>query len=361
MAAAIYASKQRRSVLVLEKGKYPRHKVCGEYLSKETIRLLNGMGINLKEEAVSISNLTLSSTSGKTASMELPLGGLGISRFKLEKMLFDLCVDQGVTFLCNQEVTNIRSSKEETTCTLLNGMVFKGQLLLSAVGKHSRLTKQPFRKGSFVAFKNYYKADWNNEKVGLYNFNGGYCGLSKVETGDVNVCLMVKQNLLKKHKNLDQLIEHVLTKNPLLRDFFKQATPVLDKPLTASNINFENRPIIDNGVFSAGDNAGMIYPLAGNGMAIALQQGTKFAELANDFFLNKISRNEIEILYESYCQKNFSRRKFFGKLYQLFMGNKFGSLIAIRIMGLGTFFSSWIIKQTHGSNSTETYIQSDEV
>ena len=69
-----------------KKNSYPKHKVCGEYISNEVIPYLNFLGIDpIKEGAKKITKVQISTTEGNLISGELPLGGFGMSRF------LDLC------------------------------------------------------------------------------------------------------------------------------------------------------------------------------------------------------------------------------------------------------------------------------
>jgi hypothetical protein len=62
-------------VLLIEKNSYPKHKVCGEYISNEVLPYLNSLGIDpIKEGAKQISKVQVSTTKGNLIKAELPLG-----------------------------------------------------------------------------------------------------------------------------------------------------------------------------------------------------------------------------------------------------------------------------------------------
>src|SRR5687768_11448914 len=84
LAAAIQLSNQGHSIILFEKEKYPFHKVCGEYISLESWDFLCGLGLPLNEmDLPIIKRFILTSPNGKSFNTKLPLGGFGISRFKL--------------------------------------------------------------------------------------------------------------------------------------------------------------------------------------------------------------------------------------------------------------------------------------
>ena len=85
---AIHLSKFKYRVLIIEKNSYPKHKVCGEYISNEVLPYLNSLGIDpIKEGAKKISKVQDSTTKSNLIKGELHLGGLGMSRYFLESLL----------------------------------------------------------------------------------------------------------------------------------------------------------------------------------------------------------------------------------------------------------------------------------
>ena len=87
-------------MLLIEKNNYPKHKVCGEYISNEVLPYLEFLDINpFNFGAVKIDRFELSTTKGNLISAKLPLGGFGISRYKLDFELSKKAIKNGVTIL----------------------------------------------------------------------------------------------------------------------------------------------------------------------------------------------------------------------------------------------------------------------
>ena len=100
LSSAIHLSKQNLSVLVIEKNSYPKHKVCGEYISNEVLPYLEFLDIDVfKLGAKKIDKFQLSTTKGQLISADLPLGGFGISRFCLDEALANKALENGVEIL----------------------------------------------------------------------------------------------------------------------------------------------------------------------------------------------------------------------------------------------------------------------
>ena len=102
----------------------------------------------------------------------------------------------------------------------------------------------------------------------------------------------------KKHKNINDFQENVVFKNKFLKQIFKQTTPIFEKPLSISQISFETKKPVENHMIMCGDSAGMIHPLCGNGMSMAIQS----AQIASKLILNYLkgtqtTRHQLEKSY----------------------------------------------------------------
>src|SRR5271154_664542 len=91
LSLSIQLAKAGFLVGVFEKEQYPFHKVCGEYISFESWNFLQELGIPLSDwNLPTIRRLMVSSPNGKYLEHDLPLGGFGISRYKLDAALADI-------------------------------------------------------------------------------------------------------------------------------------------------------------------------------------------------------------------------------------------------------------------------------
>src|SRR5215218_1649996 len=100
LAISILLAKSGHSVILFEKEKYPFHKVCGEYISMESWDFLEALGLSLSDLALpEIDTLNLTAPGGKSFTTKLPLGGFGISRYKMDNLLSVLARESGVRLL----------------------------------------------------------------------------------------------------------------------------------------------------------------------------------------------------------------------------------------------------------------------
>jgi menaquinone-9 beta-reductase len=351
---AIHLSKFDKKVLLIEKNSYPKHKVCGEYISNEVLPYLAFLEINPFDfGAVKIDNFQLSTTKNKVITAKLPLGGFGISRHQLDFILSEKAKENGV-ILVQDTVLNVDFKKDIFTVETKENKNFTSKIAIGAFGKRSLLDVKMNRdfirkKSPYLGVKIHVKGDFPSDLVALHNFKGGYCGVSKVENNAVNLCYITNYSAFKKHKNIDDFQENIVFKNTFLKDIFNNTNPIWEKPLSISQISFETKKPVENHMIMCGDAAGMIHPLCGNGMSMAIQS----AQLASKLILNYsegniLTRKELENKYISAWKKQFKWRLKAGHFIAMLFRNDKIANVLLAVLRVAPFLLPIIIKQTHG-------------
>ena len=140
----------------------------------------------------------------------------------------------------------------------------------------------------------------------------------------------------------------ILGQNPFLKDIFSSAVPLFDQPVTIAQISFDKRSQVEKHVLLIGDAAGMITPLSGNGMSMALH-GSKIACRCIDAFLrNQLVRHEMEQEYIDQWNRQFGKRLRVGRLLQGLFGSDSGSNFLIHSLKPFPKIVAFLIRQTHG-------------
>ncbi|MFD2907807.1 NAD(P)/FAD-dependent oxidoreductase [Flavobacterium ardleyense] len=354
LTAAIDLLNRNFKVVVFEKNEYPKHKVCGEFISNEVLPYLENLGLNIDSlQPTHIFKTELSTHSGKTIKAKLPLGGFGVSRYRLDYYLSKKVLDLGGKIIVDN-VQTIDYLEDNFTITTQTDQIFQSKVVLGAFGKRSNLDielKRKFiqQKSPWLGVKAHYSGDFPNDIVGLHNFKGGYCGVSKVENNAINICYLVQFESFKKYKNITDFQENVLYQNKNLEKILKESKMIFDNPLTISQISFEDKPKIENHILMLGDSAGLIHPLCGNGMAMAIHSAKIASELVGDFLNNKISRVNLEASYTSIWNKTFKNRLKFGKFLSKLLLNPYLSKVTMNLLLVFPFLLPIIIKKTHGN------------
>lgn len=353
LSGAIHLSQKGLTVTLIEKSSYPRHKVCGEYVSNEILPYLNWLDLDIsKLHPTHISKFEFTTRKGKVASAKLPLGGFGISRYELDNFLYQKASANGCTII-KEMATNVSFSNDLFTITTPT-QVLSSKIVLGAFGKRSNidqiLSRDFFiKKSPWLAVKAHYQGNFSNDTVALHNFNGGYCGVSKVENDIINICYLADYETFKQYKNIDDYQRNVLYQNKHLKSVFENGKLLFDKPITISQISFDKKQPVENHILMIGDTAGLIHPLCGNGMAMAIHGAKIASELVLDYYSGKIkSREQLETTYKQQWKKHFGKRLFMGRLLAKVLRNKTitNALVAVTV-ALPSLLPG-IIKQTHG-------------
>lgn len=355
LTAAIHLSKEGFSVLLIEKKEYPHHKVCGEYVSNEVIPYLEtlGLAINTLKPKV-IDTFVLSSSTGKSVQTKLPLGGFGISRYAFDQALYQRAIAHKVNFLFDTVTAFQFEADRFEVLTETNNKQY-APIVIGAYGKRSALDKglkRSFtdRKSSWLGVKSHFQYDdFPENQVALHNFTGGYGGLSKTETGAVNFCYLASYESFRKERNIANFNANVVAKNPFLASFLRDAKPIFKEPLSIAQIAFHQKSAVENHILMCGDTAGLIHPLCGNGMAMAIHSA-KIASEGIVEYLNSTDRNrsQLEFDYTKKWNRTFSRRLWTGRNLQSLLLREKLSALAVQTAIKSPVLLRALIKNTHG-------------
>jgi flavin-dependent dehydrogenase len=345
-------------VILYEKEKYPFHRVCGEYISMESWAFLKELGIPLDDMKLPrIKKLEVTGTDGRTIEHPLPLGGFGISRYKLDVMLSEIATACGVKVCCDTKVTDVRYVNDQHIVES-NGKCITATAAAGSFGKRSNLDikwKRPFTQEKPTALNNYIgvkyhvKTIFPKDRISLHNFSDGYCGISAIEDDKYCLCyLTTAENLRQSGHSIPAMEKKILSVNPHLKEIFRNADFMTKEPVTISQVSFERKSLLHEHMLLTGDAAGMITPLCGNGMSMALHGSKILAGLLTSFLKGQISRIEMEKLYEKEWGSRFSGRLRTGRMIQSMFGKPWvtnGFLSAMKpFPGLLT----QLVRQTHG-------------
>ena len=122
--------------------------------------------------------------------------------------------------------------------------------------------------------------------------------------------------------------------------------------MTISQISFENKKPVEDHIIMVGDSAGLIHPLCGNGMAMAIHSGKIASELILESIdTNNLNRQKLELDYIDLWQKVFKQRIQTGRWIQKILMNPKASKIGFSIAKNFPFIVPKLIQKTHGGTS----------
>lgn len=359
LVSSIELARRGFSVTVVERKQYPFHRVCGEYISNEVRPYLESLGLKINELGIKeIQRFCFTSPSGRILETDLDLGGFGISRYKLDFALYELAKKVGVQFVLGETVdsppvpngeVNPKSFEIKTQSNLR----FQAKVVLGSFGKNSKMDKVLDRdfthqKSPYVGVKYHIRTNFPQDLIALHNFRDGYCGISAIEDDKYCLCYLTTRDNVRKHGNIANMEHEVLWKNPHLKRIFNESEFLYEKPEVINEFSFSPKKTVENHILMVGDAAGLITPLCGNGMAIAIHSGKIAAELTTDFLNKKINRQELEHSYQKIWKDEFSARLWVGRTVQRLFGDEWLSELALSSFSLAKPLLRFVISKTHG-------------
>lgn len=358
LGLSIQLAKKGYKVILFEKEKYPFHKVCGEYISMESWGFLQSLGLDLKAMNVSaITELQVSAANGKMLQQKLSLGGFGISRYTLDNELVKIARTSGVIIEENCKVNDIHFNGVDFVADTSKGN-YKATIVCGCYGKRSNIDvkwKRPFvvaaknKLNNYIGVKYHVRTDLPGNIIALHNFENGYCGISKIEDDKYCLCyLTTADNLKRSEGSISAMEQNILSQNPYLEKIFAESETLYESPVTISQISFDKKAQVEDHVLMIGDAAGMITPLCGNGMSMALHASKLAAEQINLFLKGDILRSEMEKAYSKKWKQHFSKRLRAGRSIQRLFGRSWLTNSFIATIKHFPGAVNFLIRQTHG-------------
>lgn len=351
ISLSILLARAGKKVLVLEKKKFPAHKVCGEYVSNESKLFLRDLGLDADQQNwPQIHRVILSGPQGDILEEHLHMGGFGVSRYTLDQKLLNIALATGV--VVQQETTCSGYRKTGTTFEAFAGQkTWSCDILIGGFGRSScgNFFKPARPSENWVGIKYHVKSRFPSDQVALYLFPDGYAGASQVEENTYCFCYLVRAHRLHAFRgHIEQLEEEVLKTNPLLAEFLNKADKLWKEPLTVSNVTFDAKQPVHDGVFYLGDSAGSIAPLTGNGMSNAFRSAAILAPILLQHFNKNITKQEAESKYKKQWNQQMGRRIRTGRRIQQIFCTPQLTNIFFKIVKHSRWLRQAIIRRTHG-------------
>ncbi|MCU6791135.1 NAD(P)/FAD-dependent oxidoreductase [Paenibacillus sp. WQ 127069] len=318
--------------VLIDRQLFPRHKVCGEFLSPESQHTLKALGLMKAVESLQPSMITrIRLIFSHGAALEIPLPGhaLGVSRYLLDSTFHNEVLRSGAQLQTATSVTSVYPNEDgytiETKRDGLNKQI-QARTVIAAWGTHRRsVLPRSTPKGSVqsmhIGVKSHYSGIEMEPVVELYVFPGGYLGISPIEGGLVNVAALLTQSAFgKTEKTILGMIDAAARRSPKLYRKLAQATPVPGTQSAVSPIDLKRRPLAWDVIPHVGDAALMIPPLCGDGMSIALRSARLCGALADRYLRGDLTLGNWRHEYTQSIHREFKRPMRWGRFLQWLFG-----------------------------------------
>ncbi|HKW66305.1 MAG TPA: FAD-dependent oxidoreductase [Terriglobales bacterium] len=295
-AAAITSARSGARVLILEQGRFPRHKVCGEFVSAESLSLLKSLlpDTRLVDHAPRIPAARIF-LDGRQLYARIHPPAASISRFDLDLALWRAAEQAGAEARLQTPVQ--RLSGNGPFVLEAPGAAFEGRSVINASGRWSTLSPRLASPQKWLGIKAHFHEPSPPCSVDLYFVKSGYCGVQPLGPDLINVSAMVRAEAAT-------TLPDILSLHPALaarsRCWRPATEPVATSPL------FLRRPEPLRGhILLAGDAAGFVDPFVGDGIALALRTGAAATQSLLPFLRGEASLPTAGLAYQRLYQQNF--------------------------------------------------------
>lgn len=323
-SAAIHLALGGAQVLLLEQKKFPRPKLCGEFISPECLLHFEKLGVFQQMMAARGADL------GKTvfyarggSSVSVPslwfgsgANALGLSRAEMDERLLRRAADVGVTVLeetqavglefAGDQVTGVRckTNGEARNCfaPITIDATGRARVLARCLPSEALRSTSAKRRASVVAFK----AHLENAQVApgtceIYFYRGGYGGLSNVEGGLSNLCFIASARDVRAcGADAERVMRSVVCQNVRAAQTLATARPHSEW-LAVLLEGFGRRRLVPvKGLLAIGDAASFIDPFSGSGMLMALENGELVADVVSRHLPELKTQAGQEIVAQAY-------------------------------------------------------------
>lgn len=324
---AIRLAMQGFAVTLIEKDRFPREKLCGEFISPECFRHVEELGVKAAMLAAGGDRITETrffSPTGKSVGVPTKWFGhgefaLSLSRAEMDHLLLNRARSVGVKALDGIRVVGIKTDGDRIASIRTRGE--KGErseigadVFIDATGRSATLARfagfeapASHRGKGFVGFKAHLTGVEPAPGVcQIYFFDGGYGGLSQVENGKANFCFIVRSKVARGFiGKTNQLFEFVVARNHVASQRLNAAWPIHDW-LGVSVEGFGRRSVAPmENLFAVGDAGAFIDPFTGSGMLMAFESAQLLADCLSR---RSFSLRETGARYDLEHRRLFRRR-----------------------------------------------------
>ena len=319
-------------VTIIERERFPRHKLCGEFISPECFSHFEDLGILdniLSAGAERISETRFYDRRGHGFSVPSRVFAgcgfaLSLSRSALDARLLLRARQGGTNVYEGHRITNVHMDGDRIAFVKAVGeggaqRCFEADIFVDATGRSRVLSKLAGRSGTggpkrlkakrpiALGFKNHLSdTSISPETCEIYSFPGGYGGLTTVEDGTANLCFLMDPRAARKvGTDPNVLLKKAVCLNRRAAETLDRARPTCEWLAVSVNEFGRAAAASARNLFNVGDSAAFIDPFTGSGILMALESATLLASAISDHpeMIENAKRD-----YDASHRETFSRR-----------------------------------------------------
>lgn len=332
-----------RKVLLIDRKTFPRHKVCGEFLSPESIGILADLGFAPAIRTLGPAEIRATRIHAfGSAPLRIPLPGVawGLSRHALDEALHREVRLAGAEIATGTTIVSMRREADGYALNILRGgcaHTVQARAVVGAWGGGGRMSvltgaerRNKPASSPYLGVKMHYAGIEAPDEVELYFFEGGYLGLSPAGNGIVNAAALLDRRAIRDAPTaVHEWLALARSRSHALDRRLAGAKPVPGTQAAVAPVRLYAKPIPWDGIPLIGDACATIPPLCGDGMSMALRAAQLCATSAERYLCGELSLSEWEEDYARAIRGEFSGPLRWGNLVQRAAGRPLPARIAL--------------------------------
>jgi geranylgeranyl reductase family protein len=292
--AAVHLAANHHRVLLLDRKKFPREKICGDALLPDAMRCLDtiGMGEMVRAAGHEISTSALFSPSRN--EVEIPGYYLTIKRSLLDMIIARKAVDSGAAFACG-DVKQILVEPDGLVSFKIRGWdkCIRTRIGIIATGANIQLLRKlnwpAKKKFSGVGLRCYVRSSLAVDRlvISFISYDKsivpGYGWIFPMGDHEYNVGCSINMSRVRKHNiDLKRKFKTFIDEFPLARELMRQRDRTTALRGGALRYDFEGvYPFVKGPIVAVGETIGTTLPFMGEGIGKAMESGQKAAEVVS--------------------------------------------------------------------------------
>ena len=284
-------------VRIIDRATFPRDKLCGDTLNPGCMAMLSRLDAGVAEcvrtHGVAITGMTVTGPRGAAVSADYPAGlsGVALRRRDLDRWLLESAVRAGASFepglTAQVPLISERSSRVTGVRATCGGREHElhARVVIAADGRASRLASslqlsrfaaspQRWAHGAYFS-----DVDGLSPHGEMHIREDGYVGVAPLPGGVANVCVVRSRPYLTAGQPGDTVLDHGIGADPVLSARFTRAKRISDVTVLGP-LGVDSRVPGCAGMLLAGDAAGFVDPMTGDGLRFAIRGGELAAHAA---------------------------------------------------------------------------------
>lgn len=339
-AMALDLNRRGYDVALCDQAKFPRDKVCGEFISPGADPILEQLGVLGSIEALApkrLKGVAISSYESAELGIDYPVSAglrptsLSVPRYQLDALFLKQVQKAGVKVFQQHKITDFVFNEDSVAGVkgwdeTKTSFSFNAKLVVDAGGRNAvslrkfKLKQEPRGNTKIALSAHWQGVSLPEDYCYMHVSRPGYSGISSVGNGRANVVLVVEGAALA-GENLETFYHRVLMQNSR-RSKMLEGGERVEPVRSVESLAFAVKPVLCGGLVLVGDATGFIDPFTGEGIYLSLRSSQLASEVIHGGFQSlNFSRNFLSV-YDERRKQEFGGKFLLSRILQGLIYNR---------------------------------------